>query len=85
MNDLVIERADRELLECRVVELDPILHGFHGAFMELRACGEAGEQVDYEVREVSLGTGDTVRSFATTSIALAYSVYRGEQACWSHR
>lgn len=58
------------LLEARYTELDPIVHGFSGALLELRRAEHEG----YEVRQVAVATGNRLFVFTTADEARARAV-----------
>ncbi len=57
-----------EVLESVFVEMDPVLEGFLGVFVELVRAGDG-----YVLRETAAGTGNQLLCFCTGSEDLAYA------------
>jgi len=62
-----------EVLESVFVEMDPMLEGFLGVFVELVRLGEG-----YVLRETAAGTGNQLLSFCTGIEDLAYATFPRE-------
>ena len=62
-----------EVLESVFVEMDPVLHGFSGVFLELVGVGES-----YVLLETAVGTGNRLLKFASESPDCAYAFFEAE-------
>ena len=62
-----------EVLESVFVEMDPVLDGFRGVFVELLGVGEG-----YVLLETAAGTGNRLLRFCSESPDLAYALFEAE-------
>jgi hypothetical protein len=62
-----------EILESVFVEMDPVLDGFSGVFVELLGVGES-----YVLLETAVGTGNRLLRFSSESPDLAYAIFEAE-------
>lgn len=61
---------DHVVLESAYIELDPILDGFEGVFIELSCRGS-----DYILTETAVATGNSLLKFSSTDAAVAYGLF----------
>jgi hypothetical protein len=64
---------DHEILESVFVEMDPVLYGFVGVFVDLCRKGE-----EFVFTETAAGTGNRLLTFSSRERELAYRVLRQE-------
>ena len=65
--------ARHEVLESVFVEMDPVLDGFSGVFVELLGVGEG-----YVLLETAVGTGNRLLRFSSESPDVAYALFEAE-------
>jgi len=64
---------EHEVLESVFVEMDPLVDGFRGVFVELLGVGEA-----YLLLETAAGTGNRLLCFFSESLDLTYALFEEE-------
>jgi hypothetical protein len=64
---------EHEVLESVFIEMDPILHGFCGVFVELIGMGES-----YVLQQTAAGTGNRLLKFSSKRLELVYALFEAE-------
>lgn len=65
------ETSQETSLESVYIELDPVLEGFEGVFVELSGRGEG-----YTLIETAAGTGNILLRFSSKDLELVYGMFR---------